>query len=427
MLYNNRFYWFAVLLSICVLIETLAFTYLQDMGGVYYYSSSILYFLSGIGVCVIPLLPIVKGGNSLVMHRILSSYIPILFSVFFICILLYHIYILMQLYDLYPIDVRWADMLPVLKVGCQRFLAGKEVYGHTPVIWSNLLFSYFPMMWIPFLPAELFSFDYRWTTLIFQFTALAVVLFPFFKQNRYIPVLPSLIAGISFFLFLNFFLVRNFHYWVLTEEGVVTAFYLVLGVLLLGQNYLLIGIAMTCCTLSRFGLLFWIPVYFGFVFFTQPRLEFWKLFFSYGLSMSVLFIFPFFIKEPSYFLNIPNVYNRMIDRFWTINLIDEHRYYHVGFFKFFTAHSAPSMSIWAFVSSFMSPLLLLFSFERFKDKFQLNMRYIAYSSLKISLMFFYGFLSMPFQYVFVSVTILSYVVLFDFITNGGYSIPEPNE
>ena len=416
--FDRRYYVLAIALAFCVLFEGLSYTYIQDVGSVFYYSSSILYFLSGLGVCLLPLVAINKGDKAIKGVVALSRYLPVFFALFFVFALLYHIGFLNHLYNRFPVDKQWEDMLPAIQVGCRRLLSGSKIYAPTPEMWDDTVFQYLPTMWMPFLPAEIFSFDYRWITLGLQFIGLTFAFAPLIRSKKNIPLIPSLIATTAFFFFINFFLARSINYWVLTEEGVVTGFYLLLSAALLSRNYWLIGLAMTGCTLSRYSLVFWIPAYFGFIFFYRSRTEFWKLALSYGASMSVLFIIPFFIQDPAYFFHIPATYTRYIDRFWLENHVDQHKYLSVGFFKFFTSKLSHSMNIWAAVSSFFAPLILLFWAGR-KGRNGINDKYVEYASLKISLIFFYGFISMPYQYVFMPVTLMSFVVLFSYLADGG--------
>ena len=131
--------------------------------------------------------------------------------------------------------------------------------------------------------------------------------------------------------------------------------------------------------------------------------------------MSVIFIIPFFIKDPAYFFHIPATYTRFIDRFWSDYDLDKHLYYNVGFFKFFTFSNHGIMTALEVISSFTVPIILVLAVQKLKQQFGLNERYMAYASLKISLIFFFGFIQMPYMYVFVPVTLISYTVLFDYL------------
>jgi len=412
---NRSHYILSLALSLCVLLETLSLTYMQQNGGAFYYSSSILYFISGLGVSIIPILPISQMGKSLRSYELINKSIPFLTGIFFIVLFYDHLSVLIPLYRRFAIDKNWADMLPTIQVACQRFIDGKTVYARAPEIWDYSIIPYMPFMWMPFLPAVSLGFDLRWITFTAQFLGLLLIFIPLFTPGRKYPLIPLIIDGTGLFLLLNFTLMKRTDYWIMTEEGVIVAFYLLLSYTLLNKNYWLIGIAIMACTLSRYSLIFWIPVYFIYVLLTRPRSDFWKLLIAYGTSMSIFFILPFFIKDPSYFINIPLAYSKFTTYFWTQNKIDEHLYYSVGFFKFFRYQTIPLMSIFEVITSFSAPLIFLLILWRLKMKFALNERYIAYSSLKLSLAFFFGFIQMPYLYIFVPVTLMSYIVLFDYI------------
>ena len=413
--FQKRYYTISIGLSICVLLETLALTYMQQNGATFYYSSSILYFMAGLGICLIPLIPLHKESKSISANKYTNQVIPYLGVLFLLALIVFHVIRLKSLYSNIGIDKKWADMLPTIELACQRFLQGKNVYGSAPEIWDTAIIPYLPLMWVPFLPAIVFDFDLRWITLIVQLLGIALILKPILVRKKTVPFIPSIIAGLGLFLLLNFFLYKNTTYWSMTEEGIVAGFYLLLSYSLLRGNYWMIGLAITGCTLSRYSLLFWIPIYFAFIFFTKPRLDFGKLFLSYAVSMLLLFILPYFIKDPSYFINIPIGYSKLVPNFWVHSKIDEHLLYNVGLFKFFNVASLHLMPTLEVITSFLAPLLFSLIVWRLKNKYPLNERYISYISLKISLIFFFGFIQMPYMYIFVPVTLISYLLLFDYL------------
>ena len=134
-------------------------------------------------------------------------------------------------------------MIPSIQLACQRLLHGSPVYGPAPEIRTGALIPYLPMMWIPFLPAEIFEFDYRWITFSAQMLGILLTLWPLLRHGRGSPLVPSLLSGAGLFLLVHFFLQTRQDYWALTQEGVVTFFYLLLGFALLRQNFILIGLA----------------------------------------------------------------------------------------------------------------------------------------------------------------------------------------
>ena len=412
----KRHYILSLVLSICVLLETLALTYMQqEYGAFFYYFSSIIYFFSGLAICIIPIIPLNNTGKSFNLIQPLNRSIPYLVCILFAILIGYYIVHLIPIYRSIKIDKNWADMLPTITVACQRFLHCKSVYGPAPEIWDGAIISYFTMMWAPFLPAEIFNFDYRWITIAFQFSGTALAFIPLFTRWRNMSFISTLIALTGLFLFYNYFVMKRSEYWSMTEEGVVAGWYMLLSFALLRKNYWLIGLAIMACALSRYSLVFWIPVYFSYVFFTQLRSDFWKLFLSFSISMLLLFIIPFFIKDPWYFIHIPIAYTHFYSGFWISQRIDEHLFFNVGLFKFFTLSTHNIMGLLQIASSFSIPIIFIIIALRLKKSSAINEKYIAFTSLKISLVFFFAFIQMPYLYIFVPVTLISYILLFDYL------------
>ena len=422
----NRFNIIATLLSISVLFETLTFGYLQEFGGQYYYSTSILYFICGLAICILPLIS--YNNDAVPYHPKIAKVMAYILLLFFMGLIGYHLLVLIPIYTRFPINAEfknYADMIPIIQLACERFLHCQMVYPEPSQLNGFSVFPYLPMMWIPFLPSVIFDFDARWTTLFFQLLGLLLAIFPVLKPGRKINVIPILITCISLFLALNYCLMKYSSYWVLTEEGIVAGFYLLLGFALLRNNYWLIGMAITCCALSRYSLLLWIPVYLGYIFLTRPKRDFWKLFLSCGISILIFFIIPFFIKDPGYFMRIPSLYANSNTLFWRNNHLVQHRYHCVGLFKFFSNDQISLMFILQLVTAFLAPLIYIFAMVRCNRKHSLNIRYLAFGSLKISLIFFYGFIQQPYLYLFVPATLISYAIMFDFLASAGRAETQP--
>ena len=66
-----------------------------------------------------------------------------------------------------PIDITNADMLPIIKVMGERFIAGQHgrVYDPIPAIWHGVQPIYLPSMWQPFTLAVALGIDMRWVAL----------------------------------------------------------------------------------------------------------------------------------------------------------------------------------------------------------------------------------------------------------------------
>ncbi len=421
MKFFTRYYFLAFLLSISILLETLAYTYMQQEGGRWYYSSSVIYFLAGLAICILPLL--YNDRQQGAKAPFVSKYLPGAFFLFLGLLLIYHLLILIPLYNRWP--RYWGgDMLPTIKLACERLLNGKRIYGPAPEIFAHSIIPYLPTMWLPFVPAVLFDFDMRHTTLIVLFLSLSLIIFLNFKNRIKIPLLPALIGATALFLLLNYFLIKDYGFWAMVEEPVVAGFYVLLAFALLRNNYWLIGLGITCCILSRYSLLLWVPVYFGYVYLTKPKTDFWKLFISFSVSITLLFVIPFFIWDPVYFIKIPSTYEDG-SMFWVRNNVEEHAYHTVGLYKFFHSTQVGLMFKLELITSFLAPLLLFITVRRLQKKTSINEGYLGYGSLKISLLFFYGFVQAPYTYLSFVPTLMSFAVLFKFLSDSPEEDPAP--
>ena len=406
----------AVGLGCSVFCESMAYTYMQQEGQTYFYSSSLLYFLAGIIICFLPLFSVKEIGVDTLQRKGIRKFLPIVFLGFLVFLLIYNVCLLEDLYQRVPLSLSLADMLPVIKLACKRLLHSQPVYAPTPEIFPGSVNAYFPMMWLPYLPSEVFGYDMRWTTVAMMFASIFISARPIFRASKGLPIIPVLITGGSLFLVLNFFLFHGCAFWAMTEEGVVTGFYVLLGYALLCENYYLIGLAMSLCLLSRYALIPWIPTYFAFVFFTKSKTDFKKLFFTFSGLVLLIFVIPFFIWNPLYFLGLPGVQSAHIDVFWKQLGLDTNQYMNVGLYKFFKHDNAWLMVKIELIASFISPVFFIFMARKLQKKCPFDNKYIAFGSLKLSLVFFYNFIPTPYMYLFFPVTLISYVVLFDFIS-----------
>ena len=342
----------------------------------------------------------------------MRKYLPVLFFCGLAGLFVFHVLELSALYKSFPINARYADMLPVIEFSCKRLLQLSPVYAPINEIYQGEINAYLPMMWLPYMPAVIFKFDLRWITLTALFIGLFTVATPVFKAHKNIPVVPFLITCISFFLVCNFFLTHGTDFWAMSEEGVVTGFYLLLAFALLQQNYYLIGLGIALCLLSRYSLVPWIPVYLVFLYLTE-RINFKKTATVLVIFVAIVFVLPFFIWDPLYFLKLPFIQSGSQDWFWENNKLSVTKdFTTVGMYKFFLPKYSHLMMPVELVSSIIFPAILIW--QTLKRK--LNHRFIGFCSLKLSLVFFYNFIPVPYDYLFFPATFISYALLFYFIS-----------
>src|SRR5579859_7960694 len=131
---------------------------------------AILYFVAGIylgirllAVPQLKLAPLnisVRTGRS--MNRDIWRSRTNHFRLISILLLALVIYDICKLwFDEIPLELNYADMLPIIKVMGQRFASGhsRQVYDVIPWIWNGVQPIYLPAMWLPFVPAVVLNID----------------------------------------------------------------------------------------------------------------------------------------------------------------------------------------------------------------------------------------------------------------------------
>lgn len=85
----------------------------------------------------------------------------------------------------------------------------------------------------------------------------------------------------------------------LTLETVVGAYYLILGVGLLAGRVRWIGAGLVLCLLSRYTLVFWLPLLAWLAWLHWPKATNFRMWGGVGLAIVALYVLPFYVKNPS--------------------------------------------------------------------------------------------------------------------------------
>ncbi|WP_020537895.1 hypothetical protein [Lewinella cohaerens] len=153
--------WYPLLLLLVVL-EVISQTYLAAFGNKDL--AAITYLLAGIGIGLLPVLKREAGklapqGEGLRSNR----WTTIAFGLLVAGIGYFGI----QAIKAQPLDYTFADMLPIIQIMGERWLAGEEVYAVIPEIWDGMQPIYLPVMWLSYIPAILAGVDIRIINLFF--------------------------------------------------------------------------------------------------------------------------------------------------------------------------------------------------------------------------------------------------------------------
>ncbi len=387
-----------------VVLEALQFTFLSNKLGPY--ASPVVLYLTAVALCFAayqavryrpwPVLPPVAARSrwwwpaALALGAGLLVCVPLLDA---------------RISGTHPQD--YSDIIPALTVYCQRLLAGDVV--HRPLTEDLGYFlepGYLPGTWLPFVVPEYFRFDYRWMSSFVLLLGLLGYLVVVVRLRR--SALVTFVLSALPLLFTYAVLRRNADIFSLTVEPLVVGYYLLLvaGVLL-PSRLLFIG-ALLLCLLSRYSLVFWVPLYLGLLYLNESRRAAWLVAGLAAAGVVAFYIVPVLSHDWGLFMRVQKVYTDTTLGEWN-HLNDKglpmHLYNGIGLTNFFyqfapgdmlarlglakMVHLAASLAV-------VGGAALVYWRQRLP---RTHHRLYAVIVLKLYLTTFYAFLQVPYAYL----------------------------
>lgn len=401
----------SILLVFLIVIEGLSNTlFINDFDK---QNTSIAYFICGLLIAVLPMIKVRPSEGVLISLR--SQQIVLGLGLLG---LTYHLYLeAIPLFNEIPIDYRLADMLPILKIMCQRFMAGEQVYAIIPEIWGGMQPIYLPALWTPLLPATYFDWELRWTSLFLFVAGLGLILATVKARsakkeegNTTPPKkvsLNTLIVLIPLFILGHDMMKYESRFFAMTEESIVVFYYLLLAYAVAKEKTVLTAIALSLCMLSRYSLAIWAIMYVSYIFFFKERSKAITMAIV-GTVFSVTFMFiTQGFSSLDVFLGLQENYINAIinekEKFQPMINIS------MGLAKFYVYENLAALHRLFMITAFAIPIGSLLLFTKFRHK--VNADFFALCSLKLTLVVFYNLLVMPFLYLFFTSTLLSIALL----------------
>lgn len=331
------------------------------------------------------------------------------------------------IYASYPIGPEHSDIIPNLELYVRRMLAGE--FPYTPMVFESwtVLPTYFPMMWLPYTFSEVLSIDYRWTAYLGFLLVLALWIWYLLEKKKQ-PLLEIVIKISIPFLFLSYFFDYEAKVFGHAVELLPIAYYMLLCLGLMKKNKIwFFALGIVCCLLSRYAFSFWLPLtliifWIEYGFSKTFRLGLWCI-----AGVSVLYIIPFLAQDWEILTNGLAYYKTTAIRQWSIQgwQQDFEKPYHLfqglsfsaWFYDNIEGSSLDKMSAARTAHatiSFIAAALLAIGYLLIK-KFKLtsNIRLYLMIGLKFYLTFFYGFIYVPFSYLFMIPLFIGVIIIFE--------------
>ncbi|MEL6969160.1 MAG: hypothetical protein AAFZ63_20875 [Bacteroidota bacterium] len=314
-----------------------------------------------------------------------------------------------------PLDYTFADMLPIIQIMGERWLAGEAVYEIIPEIWGGMQPIYLPVMWLVYVPAIILDVDMRVINLLMLVLVSALVLEPWRKSTW-----QTLFLRLTLLLTLLVYVLYFYSTFItISEEPVVVGFYVALAYAVLREHRLLLIIALTSCFLSRYTLIFWVIVYFGYLLWQHNRRQTLWVMLGTGTLVVILLILSQGIYQLELFISLKDDY---LDSFqdpdlaWrTQNTVSKN----IGIARFLAFDHLIYLHRALFWVSLALPVLL-FTWYHIR-RLAVPLAIFAICSLKLCLVYFFNFNALPYSYLFYTSTFLS-VLLFSQLLNFQYNL-----
>ncbi len=393
------------ILLIAFLVETICVTYalkLKMLTGI----TSIVFTLSGLVIVWMILrltTPEIQKNRPFDLSKTVNRYRWWILAMTLICIIGSTVHWI----DDAPLDYHDADMLPIIKIMCQRFNSGawSHVYDVIPEIWNGMHPIYLPAMWLPFSIPVAFGVDPRWTTVVAFF--LLALLFIWRIQPLHKKAAPLFFA--AFLLIWWLLNAQNSGLLIYTEEGVVIVYYCFLALALLSGNAWLIGIATALCVLSRYATVGWIPAMLLFYIYTKSYRNLFRFCLMGATVFFILVLIPFgwgtFVK----LISIPSSYVEFSKRVWHDAPVVFRE--SLGLAKFFGPNRIALQHQLLIGLSLIVPTIFMSAAILLKKRFQFNLLHLPIACLKITWVVFYSFVDVPYLYLFYSGSFISLFVV----------------
>lgn len=200
-----------------------------------------------------------------------------------------------------------SDVLPQLETLYTRFAQGEMPY--TPVdVGTHVLYPvYMPFSWLPIGMARFLEIDSRWAGFILFVLASGLYGYFVFRQAR--PLAGRVAATVMPpFAIWAFTLSRQADIAVCFEMA-IASYYLLVAAGLVGRKPALVAVGIALCLLSRFTLVFWLPLFALLLWQNVPKKRSILLWGAVAASIMLCYILPFLSKDPAILKKGMDYYN----------------------------------------------------------------------------------------------------------------------
>ena len=409
-----------ILLALAFVVELGMITYWRKSWGDY--GSPMLWFVAALLTALLPLLwtAYSEGPQSLLKSppRWRKFLLPGVALAGLLCVAP----LLPPVFEVMPLTVDNSDITPQIRVLVQRFLRGEMPYQ--PITdWGYELFSpYMPLQWLPFVLPEVAGFDYRW--MAYAVFLLAAALFALYLSRLELPLALQLSLAATPALFL-WLLTNPLHFTILgrTVELLIAGYYLLLALSILSQSDAVRALGLLLCLLSKYVILFWLPLYALAVLLYDRKSSALRIALFVAGGLLLLYVLPFMTRDPAIFMKGYAYHQQVTFGLWHPMywqppdakpfLLFEGMGFAGWFYDTLSGGIAEKQRILGLVQWGGSLAVVILSGLWFYVHLhkKLGYRIFLLLSLKLYLSWFYAFIALPYEYYYIVPLVVSLVVI----------------
>jgi hypothetical protein len=418
---------------LCFFVET--FCLVQGKHAWGYAINSLVFFISGLLIAVLPALLSQRSAYDIPLFPVKGNKYFIVIGTWLAGLVLL-IFLFLHSIKKYPVDINYSDILPTIDTMASRVLKNGMVYRDVVVYptYSGNYPGYLPLHWVPATVPKFLGIDIRWAILVVFIIGLASCCF-WLKRNTsnfFLAVLPV--------IFSLTIISKMEQVAVGTAELMVTGYYILLCIAIVRKDKYLVAGAIVCCLLSRYSLVLWLPLYLFLFWLNEGKAKATWLLTSIGILIFTLFILPFFWQNPGAFLGVVKSYTHNVPlhewegQHWQLPGDKPYQLFQgLGMACFVYDHVRGSLlekiDLVLKLQIIFSTISVILAAWWYYSKNKKRMEYPFFSllALKFYFCFFYGFLVVPYSYLFFVPLSVSMIIVLNLAvrsTRGSGSNPK---
>jgi hypothetical protein len=245
-----------------------------------------------------------------------DRYTPWLHALFAVAMVTTQYNALRRIFESFPDPGLKSDVLPQLTAQAALFFSGQFPYQPITTVPHHPYPVYLPLQWLPLQLSNSTGIDQRWPGIILLAISVGFSGYLLRKYHAGISLKYSLPATLLLVLPLWGFVKWSKVDLALSSEGIVAFWYILLATGLAIKKLPLIVLGIIGGLLSRYSLLFWLPLFASLLWYHEPKRYSFITWGIVGASVLCLFVFPFLLKDPSILTKMSAHYGTCVAGSW---------------------------------------------------------------------------------------------------------------